>query len=274
MQQQHAGASDSADGEEPPAGLTPTEWQTIRALVPGYGEAQLRADLAKLKQRPGVRNPVGVLIAAYRRGEPVWGRDDLQAHNAAVTAQHVPPAAEPPPPRRARPGPAPAVAPASPALHAPHGALWDYLLLLVPDAGLVDWLCDGFALEVREDTTVLHCRQADHALVARDLRGLLIDALRDLGLPDTLVISAPEEQAVNHAPAPGLPAPAQPSTPEARPATAIPADHAATVPPEVDRAQPPTPPASPATTAPSARAAPPCVADRPRRPRWSLWRAS
>jgi hypothetical protein len=267
MQQQHACERDFAVAEEPPAELTLTEWATIRALVPGYDEDQLKADLAKLKQRPGIHNPVGVLIAAYRRGEPIWGRDDLQAHNAAVTAQHVSPAADPPAPKRQRSDrapAAPAAAPSNPAQFAPHGALWDLLLLLMPDAGLVDWLCDGFALEVRPDATVLHCRSADHALVARDLRGLLVDAFRDLGLPDQIEIHAPEgaEQAVRDA--------------EQTPV----ADHVAAPVPSAPAqlvaapAQPPTPPTPPASTAPPAYSVPPGITDRPRRPRFSPWRAS
>jgi hypothetical protein len=270
MQQQHA-REPVAVVEEPPAELTPTEWQTIRALVPGYGEAQLKADLTKLKQRPGVKNPVGVLIAAYRRGEPIWGRDDLQAHNTAVTAQHVRPAADPPVPKRQRSDrapAAPAAALAEPAQLAPHGALWDHLLLLMPDAGLVDWLCDGFVPEVRPDATVLHCRSADHALVARDLRGLLIDALRDLGLPDTLEIHAPEgaEQAVRDAEHP----PTAPSLADQPVAPVLPAPAQLAAAP----AQPPTPLAPPVSAAPSAYSVPPGITERPRRPRFSPWRAS
>jgi hypothetical protein len=161
-------------------------------------------------------------------------------------------------------------------------------LLLVPDADLVDWLCDGFALEVQAEATVLHCRQADHALVARDLRGLLIDALRDIGLPDVIEIRAPEENEravrdAEHAPAPVLLALVPPTVPTTRPVTVPPVvDHAPTAPPAcpgtppapADHAQPPTPLASPASATPSDRAVPSGITDRPRRPRWSPWRAS
>jgi hypothetical protein len=73
----------------------------------------------------------------------------------------------------------------------------------MPDAELVDWFCDGSCLEIQGEATVLRCRSADHATVARDLQGLLVDALRDLGLPDALEIRSPAEvdqAATNHAP--------------------------------------------------------------------------
>jgi hypothetical protein len=194
--QQHAREPVSVEVSDPPAGLTQTEWATIRQLAPAYTAAQLDADLEKLAKRPGVRSPVGVLIAALRRGEPIWSREELRARNAAIAAHYAPPAApvaDPAPPRRPRSSPASALAAVEPVQHAPHGALWDYLLILVPDAELVDWLCDGFSLEIQSEATVLHCQSADHAAVARDLRGLLVDALLDLGLPDALEICAPEE---------------------------------------------------------------------------------
>jgi hypothetical protein len=205
-QQQHAREPVSVELNKAPAGLSQTEWATIRQLAPDYTAAQLDADLEKLAGRPGVRSPVGVLIAALRRGEPIWSREELRERNAAIAAHYAPsapPAADLPPPRRPRSSSTPTPAPVEPVLHAPHGALWDYLILLMPDAELADWLCDGFSLTIQSEATVLHCRSADHAAVARDLRGLLVDALRDLGLPDTLEICAPEEAgqaAADHAP--------------------------------------------------------------------------
>ncbi|HEU4328741.1 MAG TPA: hypothetical protein VFS21_36725 [Roseiflexaceae bacterium] len=184
QQQPHAG------DEDLPGGLTPTEWGTIRQLAPAYTLAQLRADLAKLAARADIRHPIGLIVAALRRGEPIWGRDELRARNTAVTAQHAPADAAPPLPSHARPRPA-AAAPAVQAdavRLAPHGALWDLLLLTMRDAELVDWLCEGLSLEIQAEVTVLHCRDAGRLAVARDLRGLLIDALRDLGLPDALEI--------------------------------------------------------------------------------------
>ncbi|HEU4324656.1 MAG TPA: hypothetical protein VFS21_16045 [Roseiflexaceae bacterium] len=179
--------------ENLPGGLTPTEWSTIRQLAPAYTLAQLRADLAKLAARADIRHPIGLIVAALRRGEPIWGRDELRARNAALAAQHAPANTTPPLPSHARPRPAPA-APAAQAdavRLAPHGALWDLLLLTMRDADLVDWLCEGLDLEVLAEATVLHCRDAGRLAVARDLRGLLVDVLRDIGLPDVLEILPP-----------------------------------------------------------------------------------
>jgi hypothetical protein len=224
-QQQHARESVSVEVNKAPAGLTTTEWATIRQLSPAYTTAQLEADLEKLARRPGVRSPVGVLIAALRRGEPIWSREELRECNAAIAMHYAPPAtpaADPPPPRRPRSSSAPAPAAVEPVLHAPHGALWDHLLLLVPDAELVDWLCDGFSLTIQSEATVLHCQSTAHAAVARDLRGLLVDALRDLGLPDALEIFAPVEDgqaAAAHTPA----------VPKVEQPLALEVDHAGTV---------------------------------------------
>jgi hypothetical protein len=82
------------------------------------------------------------------------------------------------------------------------------------------------------------------------LRGLLVDALRDLGLPDALEIHAPHE--AEHSPT-APPAPAQLA---AAPALL------------------PMPPALPASATPPAYSVPPGITDRPRRPRFSPWRAS
>ncbi|HEU4325494.1 MAG TPA: hypothetical protein VFS21_20280 [Roseiflexaceae bacterium] len=186
QQQQHgAGARESL-----PEDLTATEWALLRQHDPTYDAARLRADLATLASRPDVHSPLGLIVAALRRREPLWGRDELRTRNAAVAAQHAPPDAAPRPGRHTRPRSAPAApaAEADPVRLAPHGALWDLLLLLMPDADLVDWLCEGLDLEVQDDATVLHCRDADRQAVAGDLRGLLVDALRDLGLPDVLQI--------------------------------------------------------------------------------------
>ncbi|HEU4325701.1 MAG TPA: hypothetical protein VFS21_21355 [Roseiflexaceae bacterium] len=192
-QQQHAAGARESLPEE----LTATEWALLRQHDPTYDAARLRTDLAILASRPDVHSPLGLIVAALRRGEPIWGRDELRARNAAVAAQHAPADATPSPASRARPQPAPAApaAQADPVRLAPHGALWDLLLLLMPDAELVDWLCAGLDLEVQPDATLLHCRDADRLAVARDLRGLLVDALRDLGLPDALHILPPEPAA-------------------------------------------------------------------------------
>ncbi|HEU4328657.1 MAG TPA: hypothetical protein VFS21_36305 [Roseiflexaceae bacterium] len=192
-----------AGDEDLPGGLTASEWSTIRQLAPAYTLAQLRADLAKLAARADIRHPLGLIVAALRRGEPIWGRDELRARNAAVAAQHAPADAAPPPGPRARPQHAPA-APAAqtdPARLAPHGALWDLLLLTMRDADLVDWLCEGLDLEVQAEATVLHCRDAERLAVARDLHGLLVDVLRDLGLPDALEILPPPEPLATTLPA-------------------------------------------------------------------------
>ncbi|HEU4322914.1 MAG TPA: hypothetical protein VFS21_07160 [Roseiflexaceae bacterium] len=201
-QQQHAAGARESLPEE----LTATEWALLRQHDPTYDAARLRADLAILASRSDVHSPLGLIVAALRRGEPIWGRDELRARNAAVAAQHTPADAAPPGPR-ARPQPAPAApaGEADPVRLAPHGALWDLLLLLMPDAELVDWLCEGVALVVQADTTLLHCGDADRLAVARDLHGLLVDALRDLGLPDALHILPPEPAAPAAAPQPAEP---------------------------------------------------------------------
>ncbi|HEU4322893.1 MAG TPA: hypothetical protein VFS21_07055 [Roseiflexaceae bacterium] len=216
QQQPHAG------DEDLPGGLTATEWSTIRQLAPAYTLAQLRADLAKLAARADIRHPIGLIVAALRRGEPIWGRDELRARNAVVAAQHAPAETPPPPGPRGRPQPAPALptAAAEPVRLAPHGALWDLLLLTMRNAELVDWLCEGLDLEVQDGATLLHCRDAARLAVARDLRGLLVDALRDLGLPDTLAILPP--------PPPAAPPTVPPDTrchPAPRPRTLPPAAH-------------------------------------------------
>ncbi|HEU4328660.1 MAG TPA: hypothetical protein VFS21_36320, partial [Roseiflexaceae bacterium] len=210
--------------EDLPGGLTATEWGTIRQLAPAYTLVQFRADLAKLAARADIRHPIGLIVAALRRGEPIWGRDELRARNAAVAAQHAPADAAPPPGPRSRPQAAPA-APAAQAdavRLAPNGALWDLLLLTMRDADLVDWLCEGLDLEMQADAILLHCRDVDRLAVARDLRGLLVDALRDLGLPDVLEILPPPVPAVT---APPTVPPDTRCHPAPRPRTLPPAAH-------------------------------------------------
>lgn len=86
--------------------LWPIPWAQVTAANPGYTEADLQRDFAKLRTRPDLPTDiqrVRVLVAAKKRGEPIYSHGEIVQQ--ATADLPPPPPAGPPPVRSASPPP-------------------------------------------------------------------------------------------------------------------------------------------------------------------------